>query len=488
MNDIKYRYIFSFAILIYFLTFLITGRIPVGEGAGWDGSVYLSYVQSLADGVIPQKDPYRLTRISAFFPAVLAAYFLNGDGNAILIFQTILNAVILSGCVCIFYATLKRLDCRNPLLWTALMFATYPFLVMPVYYPMLTDHMAIAVGCLSVWLWVSDRTKCLLALTFFSAFFHPGLFLAPLVLYALPRAADAPAKTSTPTFKLFYIFFCIISFMVALWVMYALTKLSSGEIAAHGRGVGMAQIRYISFAYAGLMVLTISYLTIKNLNVLIYSMSWTRVFIAIFAVALALSLIYYIADWGAPGFKGPPLLKFLGLQVLAAPFKPHVAHFLNFGVIFALYLIFVVTWNTKAGNVALFATSLVFLPLMSFGSETRQWIGFYPVMVAFVATNCGRLNDFQRFFFLLISLILLIPAFFIKECIPEVLIANAGFKEQCWQTYFGKQGPWMSQDAYVVGVSLLLVVLFVLLLNRRGFDEATLTSDDVMKNEKNHSQ
>lgn len=104
----------------------------------------------------------------------------------------------------------------------------------------------------------------------------------------------------------------------------------------------------------------------------------------------------------------------------------------------------------------LFVALLTFLPILIQGSESRQWLAALPISVALVAMHQRSLRILLLLLFW--SLILCVPVFFLTESILTALNnGSQGLDSEGWQVYFGRQGPWMSQRTYVIGLVAMLL-------------------------------
>ena len=160
------------------------------------------------------------------------------------------------------------------------------------------------------------------------------------------------------------------------------------------------------------------------------------------------------------------------LQALAAPAKPLVAHFWHFGPVFPLAIVSVVCWAHAASEktdkpyLGLAVVIIAFLPLLLLGSESRQWIALFPLCVAWLAI---RLRSERRLLpFALMALVVLAPVAVLKAATARAVASGLPFSHTDWQGYFGRQGPWMSSDTYLVGLALFgCFVLVWFAMNRQ---------------------
>ncbi|PIF93503.1 hypothetical protein CLU86_4463 [Acidovorax sp. 62] len=467
INRIKAPQIFFIALIFYFGIYSLTGFIPIAGGAGFDGSVYLDYIIKLASGLGIEKDPYRLMRISGFLPSVLAAR-AGLDSSGIIVFQAIFNAVSLSFAASLFFKTIESLINKNSKLIaaiaTGILFFSWPFLVMPIYYPILSDHVALLFAVVSLYAWSKSYKKTLLLLIPLSVWIMPGLFVVPLMLAALPiYGTEGVLKKISPNNRWVGVFFVGLLLIVA-WIFLKINNLSDAEILMHppGEKIGMSDLRSWSllFILIGLFFVAFIWAWISGSGLLRHIFSKKDFFLAmVFLIVGALSVHFFI-DWSS-GNKGPPLLYFMFLQAMAAPLKPMVSHFLHFGpiIIVAVMSCFCArSFLITDSSLPLFVAFSAYIPILILGSESRQWMPVFPLAVAFVAMNEFRLKNLSLI--LLFSVALCLPVFILREEVMFSVGNRLDYMSQGWQLYFGRQGPWISHRSYLIGLILMLSFLW----------------------------
>lgn len=456
------------AIVLYAIVSQITGRIPVAQGAGWDGSLYLRYVQLIATGSFVTSDPYHLSRMLGFTPAILAA--MGGlKGQGLLLFQSLLNSFLLSVSLGMFLRLLLDWGLSKGAAWiaTACLGLSWSWLIMPEFYPMLSDHTALVVSVLSMWTWNRNRPDLLAILAVASAWIMPGLFLVPMLLACIPLSSMGALDSKPPLRPMFRWGLQVLIALPLISICFFSLQIEDAEIAAHPDGF---QAAWISLKYFSLVSLLLSVTAIwfAWTRLLTRRGFWSRLSLqgmvwGIGASVISLLLLVFSLNWDS-GYRGPPLLHFMLLQSLAAPFKPLVAHFLYFGPILLLAIASVLRWSIAAPEpkaepyLGLAVVILVFLPFLLIGSESRQWVAVFPVCVAWVAV---RLRSERSLLPLaLMAAIMLVPVAYLKPTLAQAVISQLPFTGPDWQAYFGRQGPWMSKEYYLKG--LLSLCLFVL--------------------------
>lgn len=444
----------------YGLLLQVVGLIPFYGGAGFDGAIYIDYLQKIVAGEPVQGDPYRLMRLPGFVPALLAAEF-GLPAAGIVAWQRTANMLLLSVGLGLMFDVLRRLGqpARRAWLVVASLWLAWPYALMPVYNPMLSDHLALFCAVLSLWAWARSLRWLQGLLIVASFWVMPGLFVVPFALLALPlagRQADGALGRSRTAFwvvcaGLVLAFSCV-------WVVAA--GVPAVEIDHHppGTTLGKSPLRPLTLVLIAGALLVAAVVAARLLSAQAF---WRSVRWPWAAAALALALIgggsvLLALDWRA-GYKGPPLHHYLLLQGLAAPAKPLVAHFVYLGPLCVLAVAGALCRLhalLDKGLAAVLGVCVGFLPLLVFASESRQWIYLLPLMAVVAASSAPTAVLWLQLAF---SALLLSPALVLRSATRAG--SELGMLSDGWQLYFGRFGPWMGDGVYAVGGSLLLLFL-----------------------------
>ena len=451
-------------LLMYGLVWLKTGFIPVNGGAGFDGAYYHQYILQIAHGEWPS-DPYRMIRMAGFAPAILAVHW-GLPAAHVVAFQAAINALVLSLAALAFDDAMLRLGTSRAraALATVVLFLSWPYWVMPIYYPLLSDHLALAMAVLALWAWVAGRAGLLLGLTAASVFVMPGLSLVPLALLALPYSTAALATPGAGWRH--WVFAGLLGCMALL--MLALGQIGSDEILHHPKGttLGLPALRPLTLlALAGVLVgIAAAWTRLLAGAPLWQRLSWRRLLAGMLALGLAVLALRLGLDW-TRGYRGPALVHNLLLQGLAAPGKPLVAQLVFFGPVFAVALVLCLSRRAAAlgaRGFPLLVTISAMLPVLALGSESRQWIGFYPLLVAFAVLH----DRSPRTTGLLVvwSLVFTVGVFGLSRT-GEVDQPGS----MLW-AYVVHQGPWMPNGVYAVMLPVLVGLAWAIHTGQREPD------------------
>ena len=461
----------------------IVGTIAVQNGAGWDGSVYLNHIQTLGRGGSIVGDNYHAIRMGSFIPAILAAWYgLTPD--AIILFSVLVNIVTMSVALGLFYDFLRMLstDNRVALISTATLLFSWSFLIMPVYYPILTDHLALAIVCMALWLWARGGGAGLYFLCLWTPWVMPLLVLVPWVLAAIPRQTLVQTDSSALLSK-FGIncwvtkiaIFLLLGVPSLIGALMYVNQFSIGDISTHTGQEGSAfpELRTWSAVATCLSIMAVAWVLAHLLNSknLFESIQISSLVIATLCIGLSFLIMGLWLDWDK-GHGGPPLVRYMFLQSLSAPFKPLIAHVLYFGpvVLLALGTLFSEKPKRTAVPWPLTVLFVGFLPVLMISSESRLWNAIFPVIGAVVALT--ELPFRLRVACFMAGAALCIPAFGLADSVNQAVANDENFASYNWQYYFGRMGPWMSTATYTVGIAftglLIVFALFIIIYKPGG--------------------
>lgn len=458
------------------LAHLVVGFVPVGDGAGWDGSVYVQYIQTLGQGNPILNDPYRSVRMSGFLPVIFASAL--GASKAGLIWtQLFLNVVMLSVGAALLHDTMLRLNVKKSVatISIAILTCSWVFLCMPMFYPILSDNVALAMVCICLWCWVRSYHWAVYAFCAYFTWLMPGLFLIPLILATFPYECPQKPESGLSRSKLSLWLFTAVALPASVAMLLMIYKVPLSAVVAHAASAsGKTASLDMIFLSVAAMLVSLLLIVWLGIRLLLDPVTWRAIsFSGLLAAGLSFVasaiLIKTCFDWSGD-FTGPPLLDYLFYQSLAAPFKPFVAHFIGFGPIILLAIFACLAWGFGYRHSipkALVVVCFAFLPLLAYGSETRQWVGVLPIAVLIFAVS-----DFAwltRVWCLVISAVVLAPSLWIKGYVGMAATAGLSFQSYQWQFYFGRQGPWMSMTVYQIGLILALGFIAVaVLLQKRA--------------------
>lgn len=471
ISNVTVLLVFLATVLILRIMSIITGLIAVNNGLGWDGAVYLNHVQTIASGHMVENDPYRLVRMGAFIPAIITSALTGWGEDTLVVVQLWFNIITLALSTVFFFNFLIKLGVTQKvaLLSTATMIFSWSFLVIPVFYPILTDYFALFMVCMALWLWSCGKNFWIFCLGIFSWVVMPGIFIVTFFLLAMPVA-----QTKTPghdqslicpekvTIAHVLVFITLL-IMVSLYLVNAMILIPDNYIFST---IGFVKLRVISMICVVLSISVIIWILTNLLfsNATYRSMTLKSFFWGTLSVAIGFLMIYFFVDWSR-GFTGPPLLENMLIQSLAAPAQSLIAHFMYFGPVFimAIARLFFNKASQNSVPLPMLVIFLVFLPLLVLGSESRQWIAVYPVVIAIFAFS--NFSVLCRWLVLIYSAALCIPAFWLGESVKYAI--NTGAKSYItttWQAYFGRFGPWMSNDTYLCAIAALAGFVSLLIL------------------------
>lgn len=478
------KHIAMAVVAIMFLTYFWIGVIPLHDGAGWDGNDYIAYVKLLASGVPITDDPYRLVRMSGFLQLMPFAW--RGETKETLIFIQLLSDIgfmaIGTGCL---FSCLRTLGVTPLKALLSIMVFTFSWaaLVMPVFYPLLSDNLALPFCCIALWCWVNQKKIALHLICAWFVWLFPALFVVPLGLIVFPYAHN-----NTTTFhikhvkrlqKSLFALFLVVGLAAYYHFMKDITTLRISTHIISGGKTALVGLIPLSILTQSVIIGLLAWIaaSIACSPQLYRGLSLQGLVLGACTVGISFLIMRTLIDFSV-GFQGPPLLDNLMMQSAGAPLKPWISHFLYFGFCMLLVAMYCIRWSFNGERnvpVGLLVIFMLFSPLLSFGSESRQWIGTFPVAIVIYALM--DVNRRQQVFLALLAVVSLFTLFGLREASQAAVEHTLGLQSSEWQFYFGRQGPWMSVESYESGVvALIAVVMTYLYLGATGNKKA-VTAD-----------
>lgn len=468
-NKINGWHIFLFSLFIFFVSFNIVGIIPVNDGTGWDGAAYYNIIKDIVQNGWHVNDPYRTTRLAAF-PQLLFIDKLGVEKHEMLLLQVGFNSLLLSLANVALYQSsinlglgkIKAIAASFSLLFS------WPVIVMVPFYPILGDHMALALACFCLYAWVKNNLTILLLLTFYSVWVFPSLAIVPMILAAFVGKKNGFSEDKIINHSL--IFALAITVLITTFLIYTINENGYwDQVPFHSLDnknnktsvlTGIKDLVYISFSLCVIMIYYFSSIFIKLIN---NKSFWYGInpYYCVSAVITAVSsflLMRYLINFNQ-GFSGPPLLRFLILQGLSAPAKSITSHFLYFGPL--VILVYSALNKKHFFDIPLPISCILLaymLPLI-FGSESRQWLPVFPMII--VAALYLQWGPFRILITGLFSILILLPMLTLKFSTQEALRLHDGLQDNNWQIYFAYQGPWMNTSVYKLAIAFLVIFIIV---------------------------
>lgn len=340
-------YIFLISFILLTCMSLVVGIIPVNNGLGWDGERYFSLATNIFSQGWSSEDPYRAIRLSAF-PILIILKEYNVATNTILYTQAVVNAVLLSLSCVALYKSMLNVNISKPrsTMGVLLMLLTWPSLVMTTFYPILTDHAALALSCFALLAWTAKKNSVLYIILFYSFWVMPSLIFVPFALLAWPFDEISSHKKVITNRLATKIATLIALFIVIayLYKIYSLEILSIVEYLVTDFTKNKTSLTTsIKWLYPFSIIICaamLAFSVFKTIIILNNTAIWKSLKLYSFLFATIVSsmsiLTIFMALDFKTGFTGPSLLKNMLAQSIAAPLKSIVSHFFYFGPFFIL--------------------------------------------------------------------------------------------------------------------------------------------------------
>ncbi len=452
-------------VLLFSLLVLITGlgywneKIPVNNQTGWDGKHYANlsiHFEELA--VQKQIDSYQyqrmLTPAVIHYTARLLGMELN-EHNIVSVFY-LYNCLLILLCALIFFHLCTFLNCSvsSEIIGFSALFLNYFILKNTSYYPVLTDITAFFGGMCLVSFFIRQKNLLIWLTVIIGQFCYP-LFL----IISAPLALAIRNNSFARLLKQFRVF-AILAVLVIILV-----------------SVGFYQILFVPDAIIpkykmelNTFMLPLSILVVwiylwRSINTFTYAeTSGNDIPKIIEPLAKLLCLVafvslvnYVINKISIPEEVFTPIVFINNLlqQSIDNPAVFLVSHIIYLGpaivLVLFLYKPFIQTVTTLGDSAILYCCLIL---VFSIGSETRQFIHFYPfiIVVLMITLNQHPVSTTKAICFAVLSL-------FASKCwfpinTPQSFTDYA-YTEFPNQRYFMNHGPFMSDLSYYINVVIV---------------------------------
>lgn len=457
------------------LTLFFGERIPINHGMGWDGVLYTELAQHFSDLVFShQLAQYSLQRI---LPSGVIYFFANLMHVAVTtehmpLFFSIYNTLILVFAVAIWNKIATELN-FNPqvrIISFVGLFFNYAILKMNTYYPILTDTSAFVCGLLMFYLFLKNKSLGVLATGVIGAFIFPTLLYVGLILFIFPAKNDEkngrPDPVITTQNTIISIILAVILVTLSLFVCLVLQEKSVG-------GYYSAPIIYLS---ALLLFFYLVYLLRPFLNnrpsfFAELNKNFNFRLLIVFMTFVSVKwLIWFLSNGETGTLSFVDFFKHVATQSVAYPLNFLISHVIYYGLIVLLCMHFwkEITNYFKEKGPGLFIVGLLYA-LLSIGSESRQLINFFPVMVIVVADILNKKLLTWHFVVWFVALSLLLSKAWLTlnhgEWLSFASDATAEEKKLIlqfpYQWYFMSQGPYFSYGIYLLNLAIVSVTFFI---------------------------
>lgn len=456
-------------------------KIPVNNHTGWDGKHYANLTIHFEELAAQHRiDSYQYQRILTpaviFYTAKLSGITLNGD-NIVQAFSAY-NAILLLLCVLLFFhlSTFLKLSVPTEIIGFSCLFFNYVILKNTSYYPVLTDTTAFFFGFLLVYCFIRQKDTVLFLLTLLAQFCYPLLLVVstPLVL-GIRNNAISNRLQKFALYKVLAVILMLIlllGYFNILFVPNSILPKYTMELNRYLLPFSIAGV--FLYIWKGFSAIgNVSTPTHTTLDFKTPIVKLITLFAFMFLCTYGISKISIPEDVFTPVVFINNVLQ----QSIDNPFVFFVAHCIYLGpgllLILLLYKPFIQTL-TKSGDSAILYFILALL--FSIGSETRQFIHFYPfvIVILLITINSYRLSSRVAILFALCSLLVSKVWLPINRTDSFTQYLYGQFPDQY---YFMNHGPFMSDASYLINagvVVLELVIVWFLIIKRK---DETLVAD-----------
>jgi hypothetical protein len=497
----------SFILMLFCATcsLLLIDVTPVSAGQGWDGVTYYQLILDWSSGNLGRAEnvPYTLMRSGAFLPQIFF-YGITGEPPTHLIsisrFIAVTFATLGGWFAVLACYRLGKINAASQKIAALFLFSCYLFstavFILPPHCPIATDHPALFISGLSLWLWSLPEQKYSLVkglslglLAAWGIFVMPFISVIPMVLLMFPVSTKYPQKNilNFLLYKNTYFYFLLGLGLISLGIAGCFIKFVSLELPneillgrLHGFVASLIELKIYTAILSTIIIAWALLLFFTCGLRFLFNLSWFRFILAIATIIPSLLVLYIVPDW-SQGIAGPSFILNLSIQSLQAPAAQIPSLFAYLGPLgllgaTALTLI-ILSRQSKELNAPALIAAFLFL-FLSIGTETRQYIAIFPILL-FISISVFKNRLMICFISLIFTIFLLSMGWPIADHVAQAMNANVDFMDERWQAAFGKVGPWMSPWSYFIYFVVTIGYLFVLFIssNFKNFLKKPVNND-----------
>lgn len=436
-------------------------KIPVNNHTGWDGKHYANLTIQFEE-LAGQKqiDSYQyqrvLTPVVIHYTAKATGFKLTPE-NIVSAFS-VYNFILIIACALLFFDLCFSLQIKQAIeiIGFSGLFFNYFILKNTGYYPVLTDCTAFFMGCCVTWLFIKQKNNLLFVVSLIGQFCYP-LFLVA----SLPLALAIRNNTITHFLQRFYLYnigagICILLVLAGLYpILFIPNTLLPQYTLELNKLFLPLSIGLVGF-YLWRSITLFTGIPTLQLNTLSWKILLAKT-LGIFAFIYVTNHI--IRQISIPEEVFTPIVFVYNIlqQSIDNPLVFLIAHITYLGPALILLLIFykpVLKTVVALGDSAI--AYFILLLVLSIGSETRQFIHFYPfiIVVLVITLNQYQINLSLAIVFSGLSLLASKCWFPINREGSFIQYLYGQFPDQY---YFMNHGPFMSDASYAINTGIVVL-------------------------------
>lgn len=441
-------------------------KIPVNNHTGWDGKHYANLTIHFEELVLQKQiDSYQYQRILTpaviYYTAKVFGIKLH-EGNIVTVFS-IYNFILIIGCALLFLNTCTFLNISQPveIIGFSGLFLNYFILKNTFYYPILTDCTAFFMGLCVTGLFIRQKNNLLLAVSLIGQFCYPLFLIA-----SLPLVLAIRNNFLTQFFQRFSVYkigagICILLVLAGLYpVLFIPNTLLPQYTLELNRLLLPLSIGLVAI-YLWRSISLFHGIPSQQNNTLLWQTPLAKMLGIVGFIFITNLCIRQIS---IPEEVFTPIVFIYNIlqQSIDNPLVFLVAHITYLGPALILLVFFYNPFlKTIVGLGDSAIAYMILLLVLSIGSETRQFIHFYPfiIVVLMITLNQYPIKLSQAILFTILSVSASKFWFPINRTESFTQYLYGQFPDQY---YFMNHGPFMSNTSYLINTTIVILLAFLI--------------------------
>ncbi|SEF98743.1 hypothetical protein SAMN05444001_11146 [Parabacteroides chinchillae] len=459
-------------------------KVPLNDGAGWDGSIFRNMASSFWDSPVGVYNSYSIQRIFPFvlINLVYICFNIPIDNASLMLGMHITNVLFLALGIYFFFriSDFYKYSVKVEIIAFVSLFFNVQTLKFIGYMPFITDYVAVNLAIVLFYYFLTKQDFKMLIVGSIGAFNYPTYLLITLCLYVLPRVSfdisnpimDMKYKRYMMFVKSFFVYWLIPILVLIVYYTNVYSVGSVGLIHFCDRTYTPLIHEYMliisclcTMWYIYRMLKPINFNIRDFFNLFLINIKLKRILTGLLVFLVIKLLISFLADPNAiPYYKWDVFAKNLVQGQARLPFLYIETRLMYWGLI---YLLIILNWGRLCkvlGNYGFGYIALTFLMMIfSVDVESRRSFNLLP-FILFPLCEIFNNTQFRKteiVAYVFISL--LFSMFWFNINVPGINNAFENWETEVLnfpaQRYFMFGGTLQSTEVYL-GVSAILIIIF----------------------------
>lgn len=491
MNRKRVRIVLTVLLFVLVSISFAGEKVAKDNGIGWDGEAYLSTIQTFSDRIFSHGyNQYDIQRVLPYglVNVLFQAFGIKAGALKALWAAGFLSLIALGCCVLFFFkiSSLVKWKTGTEIIAFSSLFYSYPILKTLGYYILQSDIFGFLMGIMLLYFFLKKNNVALLLCAVVGSFVWPVVSISALALAFLPSTSlflDGPSDRRDSL--LWRSLVCILSLLPLMTLVYSILYFHQGIMTPFRVHCPLTTplnkywaivccVCSCLYLFLAIKVFRVSITSIWNtmFNKQTYR-RWGAFFLSFALISFCLRIL---ANDEQGALTAQAAALGVVLTSMTDPFVFIESHFIYFG---PLVLLILLTWKNSTKFSLSYGVGYMFVlaagVFFSLRPESRVSVMFLPFLLFPTINYIDTVSLKNGAIWGYVILCLVVSRFWFKINVPgmEQYLTWDNYENYTKfpaQRYFMSTGHWQSHEMYLVFMSVMLVLLFILIWGvRKGW-------------------